>query len=291
MRNILRSALGETIVIETRLAETLWRTSADVGQIEGALLNLALNSRDAMLEGGSITLRTSNVTLDADRLAHHADVVPGDFVMLEVADTGTGMTAEQSEHAFEPFYTTKGVGEGTGLGLSVVYGFGKQSGGFVEIDSEVGCGTSVRLCLPRAEQQDGEAELEKREHAEPVDGDGTILVVEDDPDVRALAVSLLSELGYDIVEAEDGHAALARLDERPDIELLFTDVVLPGGMNGHDIAREGRLRRPGLKVLFTSGYPDAGDGDQPVDDAISEFVRKPYRKSELAKKLAAVLHM
>jgi PAS domain S-box-containing protein len=290
LHDMLRRTLGETITLEVEYAENLPKTMADRGQIEGALLNFVLNSRDAMPKGGTIIVRTSNTTLDAEAAAK-ADVDPGDYVSLEIADTGHGMTAETIEQAFEPFFTTKDVGEGTGLGLSVVYGFAKQSGGLVEIDSEIGRGTTLRLSLPcvaEAERATGE---KAQIRAEPANGRAAILVVEDDPDVRAMVVGLLIDLGYDTVEAEDGQTALARLEAHPDIDLLFTDVVLPHGMSGQDVAREARRRRPDLKVVFTSGYSDTGDGDRLEDDDRTEFVCKPYRKSKLAEKLAAVLNM
>ena len=290
LHDMLRRTLGETITLEMELAENLQNTLADRNQIEGALLNFVLNSRDAMPKGGTIIVRTSNTTLDTEAAAK-ADADRGDYVSLEIADTGHGMTAETMVQSFEPFFTTKDVGAGTGLGLSVVYGFAKQSGGFVEIDSEVGRGTTIRLSLPCVAEEERASGEKVQIGAEPVKGRAAILVVEDDPDVRALVVGLLIGLGYDTVEAEDGQTALARLEEHPDIDLLFTDVVLPHGMSGQDVAREARRRRPDLKVVFTSGYPDTGDGDRPVDDDRTDFVRKPYRKYELAEKLAAVLNM
>ncbi len=225
------------------------------------------------------------------KAAADVDVDPGHYVSLQIADTGQGMTSETIKQSFEPFFTTKDVGEGTGLGLSVVYGFAKQSGGFVEIDSEVGRGTTIRLSLPCVAEEERASGEKVQIGAEPVKGRVAILVVEDDPDVRALVVGLLIGLGYDTVEAEDGQTALARLEEHPDIDLLFTDVVLPHGMSGQDVAREARRRRPDLKVVFTSGYSDTRDGDRPLDDDRNDFVRKPYRKSDLAEKLATVLNI
>jgi len=290
LHDMLQRTLGETIVLETVLAKNLTKTMADRGQIEGALLNFVLNSRDAMPKGGTIIVRTSISTLDAEAAAN-ADVGPGEYVSMEVADTGHGMTAETVEQSFEPFFTTKDVGEGTGLGLSVVYGFAKQSGGFVEIDSEVGRGTTVRLSLPCLVGKHQVIEEPVQIKAEPARRRAEILVVEDDLDVRRLVVSLMTDLGHDTVEAGDGKTALLRLDEHPGIDLLFTDVVLPHGMSGQDVAREARRRRPDLKIVFTSGYPATGDGELLEDDERTAFVRKPYRKSELAETLATALNL
>ena len=290
LHDMLRHTLGETITLETELAENLPKTLADRGQIEGALLNFVLNSRDAMPRGGTIIAWTSKTTLDAEAAAQ-AEVNPGDYVSLEIADTGHGMTAETIAQCFEPFFTTKNVGEGTGLGLSVVYGFAKQSGGFAETDSEVGRGTTIRLSLPFVAEDGRVTGENERIQAKPVKDRAEILVVEDDPDVRALVAGLLNDLGYDTVEAGDGQSALVCLEEQPDIDLLFTDVVLPHGMSGQDVAIEARRRRPDLKVVFTSGYPDTGNGDRLVDDDDTDFVRKPYRKSDLAEKLATVLNI
>jgi CheY-like chemotaxis protein len=199
------------------------------------------------------------------------------------------MAPEILERAFDPFFTTKDVGEGTGLGLSMVLGFVEQSGGFVEIDSEVGQGTRVTIHLPRAE---GRAASQLRDEIESVPAPGlgrTILVVEDDPDVRDLVVKLLSDLGCVTVEAQDGPSAMAIMDERSDIDVLFTDVVLPGDMSGPDIAREARRHHPDLKVVLTSGYPDRGTDDPASDDEKTLFIRKPYRKSELAEILGTIL--
>ena len=290
LRDMLGRTLGETITLDMRLARNLPKTLADSGQIEGALLNFVLNARDAMPGGGTITVGTSTKSLDTGSAAKF-DASPGDYVSLEVTDTGHGMTAETIEQAFEPFFTTKNVGEGTGLGLSMVYGFAKQSNGFVELVSEAGRGTTVRLCLPRAETHDEEpiTVAEDQEREEAASDRAMILVVEDDPDVRALVVRMLAGMGHDTVQAEDGRSALARLAEHPGIDLLFTDVVLPDGMSGQDIAREAKRRFPALKIVFTSGYPAGNFGDLSLDGEDPIVVAKPYRNSELAKTLTSAL--
>jgi CheY-like chemotaxis protein len=289
MRHLLQRALGDTIKIEYELSEDAWGTIADANMIEAATLNLVLNARDAMANGGTIVVRTYNKAWDAEA-AGSFDAEPGEFAVMEVSDAGTGMTAETVAHAFEPFFTTKDVGKGTGLGLSMVYGFAKQSGGFVDIESEVGRGTTVRMYLPRSSEQEVVARNEAPSPRPAKDGKATILVVEDDPDVMNVVTELLSGLGYRIVEAENGEAALARMDEFADLDLLFTDVILKGGMSGVDVVREARRRRPGFKVIFTSGH-DLGSMEGLVldDDEEPVIVRKPYRRTELAEKIAAAL--
>ena len=289
MHDMMRRTLGETITIETELQADAWPVLADVGQTESALLNLALNARDAMPRGGRITIVTANRTIDDRHGAAHPGVDAGDYVMLEMSDTGSGMAPEVLERVFDPFFTTKEVGKGTGLGLSMVYGFAEQSGGFIDIESDVGQGTRVRIFLPRA--TGGEATVAPKA-GEPVpefNFGKTILVVEDDANVRDLVVHLLSQFGCTTVEAEDGETALACLEERSDIDLLFTDVVLPRGMSGPGIAREALRRFPRLRVVFTSGYPDREVSELAWDGEEARFIRKPYRKSDLGKTLAAVL--
>ncbi|MCH8136400.1 MAG: PAS domain S-box protein [Proteobacteria bacterium] len=287
-QHLFQRTLGETIIIDTELAKGIWHTAADAGQIEAALLNFVLNSRDAMPQGGTITVRTSNRQMTADTAAHFDCVGPGDYVMLEVTDTGTGMTAEQIEHAFEPFYTTKKIGEGTGLGLSVAYGFAKQSGGCLEIESEPGKGTTVRLCLPRTVETAVAADSKQEKSVEV--GSGRILVVEDDDDVRTLAVKQLISLGYDVTEAADGVEMLALLDGDSDFDLLFSDVILPGGMSGPEAAKEAQRKRPHLKVLLTSGHPQKHIEDLPVGGKDMVVLTKPYRKAELAEAIMAAMN-
>ncbi|HYQ92757.1 MAG TPA: ATP-binding protein, partial [Candidatus Competibacteraceae bacterium] len=289
MLDLLRRTLGETIQIRTDLANDLWLALVDAGQFENALLNLALNARDAMPDGGVLSIETANTWLDTDYAASHEDVRPGLYVMLVVSDNGVGMSRAVLEHAFEPFFTTKPVGKGSGLGLSMVYGLMKQSGGHVTIYSEEGQGTTVRLYLPQAQTEAVAARGEPS--AEPVQKSkmATLMVVEDDAQVRKLAVNMLHSLGYQTVEAGDAWTALRLLAERPDVDLLFTDVVLPGGMSGVDLMHEARKKRPELKVLFTSGYTEhALIHNGQVQDGV-ELLPKPYRKVSLAKKVRAIL--
>ncbi|MCH8998624.1 MAG: PAS domain S-box protein [Proteobacteria bacterium] len=286
---LLRRTLGETIEVETVTAGGLWRCKVDPAQVESVLLNLAVNARDAMPGGGKLTIETANARLDDDYAAAHAEVTPGQYVMLAVTDNGTGMPAEVAERAFEPFFTTKDAGHGTGLGLSMIYGFVKQSEGHVKIYSEVGHGTTVRVYLPRSRAQESVVPDEPPVQEEEPGSLETLLVVEDDADVRELAVNMLQSLGYVAVEAIDAESALAALDRRPEIVLLFTDVVLPGGTNGAELARQARKRRPDLKVLYTSGYTDNAIIHKGVLDEEADMINKPFRKAALARKIRGIL--
>jgi PAS domain S-box-containing protein len=283
MDELLRRTLEEHVEIELRLASDLWPALADSGQLENSLLNLAINARDAMPEGGKLTIETGNVHLDDDYASHNADVAPGDYVMMAVTDTGTGMPEDVLAHVFEPFFTTKEVGKGTGLGLSMIYGFAKQSGGHAKIYSEVGHGTTVRLYLPRLTNEPKAAAAA----ADPprTGGGGTILVVEDNPDVRRLVVRQLRDLGYEVIEAANGPQALQILDGGALIDLLFTDVVMPGGMTGRQLAEAAKTRRPGLKTLFTSGYTEDSILRLGKLDPGVRLLSKPYRKHELAARI------
>lgn len=290
MSDLLRRTLGESIAIETVLAGGLWRVSADANQLENALLNLAVNARDAMPAGGKLTIETANSHLDETYAAAHDEVQAGQYVLIAMTDTGTGMPKDVAGKAFDPFFTTKEMGQGTGLGLSQVYGFVKQSGGHVKIYSEPGEGTTVKLYLPRlvggAAQDDGTPKPRRI----PAGARGeTILVVEDDADVRTYSVEMLREIGYRVLEAADGPAALRVLEGEPGIHLLFTDVGLPGGLNGRQLADEARQRRPALKVLFTTGYArnaiiHAGRLDPGV-----ELLVKPFTYAALDTKIRQVL--
>ncbi len=286
MSDLLRRTLGESITIESVLAGGLWRVSADANQLENALLNLAVNARDAMPDGGKLTIEAANVFLDEAYAATEHEVTPGQYVLLAVSDTGTGMTREVMAKAFEPFFTTKDIGQGTGLGLSQVFGFVKQSGGHLKIYSELGEGTTVKLYLPRL--LGGAAADGEPLGAEPVivAGPGeTILVVEDDPDVRANTASMLRELGYAVLEAEDGHAALHLLERHAEVRLLFTDIGLPGGLNGRQLAEKARRRRAGLKVLFTTGYARNAITHHGRLDPGVELLVKPFTYASLASKI------
>jgi PAS domain S-box-containing protein len=290
MSELLRRSLGETILIETVLAGGLWRTLADPNQLENALLNLAVNARDAMAGGGKLTIETANAFLDESYAAQHQDVASGQYVMIAMSDTGGGMSAETIEKAFEPFFTTKEVGQGTGLGLPQVYGFVKQSGGHVKIYSELGHGTTVKLYLPRLAA--GEVASDVAAEAKPVPNAGAnaaILLVEDDEDVRQYSAEILRETGYRVVEAAEGATALKALAEEPGIRLLFTDVGLPGGLNGRQLADEARRRRPDLKVLFTTGYARNAIVHQGRLDPGVALLLKPFTAASLTAMVSQVL--
>jgi CheY-like chemotaxis protein len=285
---MLRRTLGEHITVETVLAGGLWATFADANQLENSLLNLAVNARDAMPDGGKLTIEAANAYLDDDYAAT-ADVPAGQYVGLFVRDTGAGMPPDVVAQAFDPFFTTKEIGQGTGLGLSQVYGFVKQSGGHVKIESEVGTGTTIRIYLPRLLVSDGSADGPAVNKSVPRANGETILMVEDEAGVRRFAVEMLWELGYRVLDAPDGATGLRMLDAHPEIILLFTDVGLPGGMNGRRLADEALRRRPDLKVLFTSGYT----GDAIVHhgrlDPDVQLIVKPFTFDGLATRLRRVL--
>lgn len=289
MIDILRRTLGETIQLQALLTNDLWPIFIDPGQLENALLNLSLNARDAMPQGGRLMIKTANCVLDEHYAATHEDVQPGEFVMLAVNDTGVGMAPEVIEHVFEPFFTTKEVGKGSGLGLSMVYGLVKQSGGHVAIDSKLGEGTTIKVYLPRSHLQAVAIPALKPPEPSRVGQAQMILVVEDDATVRQLTVNMINSLGYQTVEASTASAALERLAEHRQVALLFSDVVLPGGMNGVELAREAQKRYPHLKVLFTSGYTEHGLLDSGCLRTGAELLPKPYRKADLADKLHAML--
>jgi PAS domain S-box-containing protein len=288
MDELLRRTLGEHVEVELKLADDLWPALADSGQVENSLLNLAINARDAMPEGGKLTIETGNVHLDEDYAGRNSEVVPGDYVMMAVTDTGAGMPQDVLAHVFEPFFTTKEVGKGTGLGLSMIYGFAKQSGGHVKIYSEVGHGTTVRLYLPRLSGV--AAVADPTSVATPRKGGGeTILVVEDNPEVRRLVLRQLRDLGYEVIEAASGPQALKILDDGAAIDLLFTDVVMPGGMTGRQLVEAAKTRRPDLKTLFTSGYTEDSILRLGKLDPGVRLLSKPYRKHELATRIREAL--
>jgi PAS domain S-box-containing protein len=283
--DMVRRGLGEAIAIESVLAGGLWWVSADANQLESTVLNLVVNGRDAMPHGGKLTIETANAFLDGTYSAAHGDVVVGQYVMIAVSDTGTGMTKEVIARAFEPFFTTKEIGQGTGLGLSQVYGFVKQSNGHVNIYSEPGMGTTVKIYLPRFEGRPADVPADDRPVAAGIAGK-TILVVEDDRDVREFAVETLAELGYRILVAGDANAALREL-ERETVDLLFTDLGLPGGIGGQQLADEARRRWPDLTVLFTTAYaPNAMAGRLDPD---IDLISKPYTQSNLADRVRRLL--
>ena len=290
MSNLLHRTLGETIEIETVLGARLWPAFADANQLESAILNLAVNARDAMPGGGKLTIETANCYLDEAYAASERDVIAGQYVVIAVSDAGTGMTRETIEKAFDPFFTTKEVGHGTGLGLSQVYGFIKQSGGHVKIYSEVGEGTTIKLYLPRTVTQgSAPGRGEPLEPALPL-GDGeVILVVEDAADVRNFVTEVLRELGYTVLEAGEASAALELIKSGAHLDLLFTDVGLPGGINGRQLAEQATREQPGVKVLYTTGYARNAIVHQGRLDPGVEVINKPFTYNALAARVRDVL--
>ncbi|MFI4980460.1 MAG: ATP-binding protein, partial [Nevskiales bacterium] len=279
-------ALGETVKVEIAPAVELWHCQTDPHQLETAILNLAINARDAMPDGGALTLATANRRV-GESAASRWGAKAGDYVVVSVTDTGTGMTPEVLSRVFEPFFTTKEIGKGTGLGLSQVYGFARQSGGFVTIDSQPGLGTTVFIHLPRIAPARTEA-VGVAPPLEESSGRGVILVVEDDADVRLTTCSMLRELGYSVREAESGPAALRILAVDHSIDLVFSDVIMPDGMSGIDLARELKARRPSLPVLLTSGYT----AQRIVPEAIANglaVLRKPFSMPELGQSILEAL--
>ena len=287
----LRRALGEAVELETVLAGGLWRAFADPNQLENAIINLGLNARDAMPNGGKVTIETANCYLDESYVAAVAEpVATGQYVMIAVADSGTGMDRATLDRAFEPFFTTKEVGKGTGLGLSQVYGFVRQSSGHVRIYSEVGHGTTVKLYLPR-HLGDEETAAEPRPSRESLQSIGSeiILVVEDDDALRSFTIETLKELGYRVLDVRNGHAALEMLERHDNIDLLFTDIVMPGQLNGRQLADEALRRRPELKVLFTTGYTRNAIVHHGRLDPGVHLVVKPFTFEQLGAKVRTLL--
>ena len=290
MLDLLRRTLGEGIVVETVSAGGSWLTRIDANQLESAFLNLAVNARDAMPRGGRLIIETANVALDESYIAKHAELTPGQYVMIAVRDTGTGMSADVQARAFEPFFTTKPFGQGTGLGLSMVYGFVKQSGGHVRIDSEPGQGTTIRLYLPRYVQQQSPPAVTVGAAAPRALGEAeTVLVVEDDDTVRQSAVEALREMGYEVLEAPDAMEAFRLIADRGGIDLLFTDVGLPGGVNGRALADAAHNINPALKVLFTTGYTREATLKSGALHGDVHFLAKPFSLQQLEAKVREVL--
>lgn len=284
LEEMFQRTLGETIELDTHVEPGSCDALIDPHQFEDALLNLAINARDAMPKGGSLVVEVATVTLEEDYTRQYEEVTPGDYVKVSVSDTGTGMTHEALEKAFEPFFTTKDVGEGSGLGLSMVYGFVKQSNGHVTIYSEVGHGTTVHLYLPRSPKS-----LTGEESPDEIPGirrgSERILIVEDDEDIRDVAVSILRKQGYEIIETKDGREALDQLKTGQPFDLLFTDVILPGGMSGVEIAKEAKRQQPNILVLYTTGYAENAVFHQAQLDPDMALVNKPYRSAELLDKI------
>ena len=295
MSELLRRTIGESVVTEAVLGGGLWKVAIDPNQLENAILNLAVNARDAMPDGGRLTIETANSYLDEHYVAAHSrEISHGQYVMLALSDTGTGMAREVIDRAFEPFFTTKPAGLGTGLGLSMVYGFAKQSGGHIKIYSEIGEGTTIKIYFPRISEQreipvwSGDEQAPAR-RAPARRGTETILLVEDEEEVNRFAAEVLREEGYHVHAVSDAASALRTLEAEPAISLLFTDVVLPGGMNGRQLADEVLKRRPGLKVLYATGYTRNAIIHQGRLDADVELLTKPFTADALARKVRAIL--
>jgi CheY-like chemotaxis protein len=289
MEDLLRRTLGPSISLEMVMAGGLWRTLCDAVQLESALLNLCINARDAMPDGGKLTIETANAHLDDAYAAAQRDVTPGQYVAICVTDTGVGMSAELISRVFEPFFTTKPIGQGTGLGLSMVYGFAKQSEGHVRIYSEEGKGTTVKLYLPRHRGSEEADEAETQAAGVPrAEAGETVLVVEDEPVVRGVIIEVLSELGYRALEAADGPSGLKLLQSRSRIDLLITDVGLPG-INGRQLADQARERRPDLKVLFVTGYAENATLANGFLEPGMAMLTKPFAVDALMRKVSQLL--
>ena len=287
--DLLQRTLGESIEVHISAAPGLWHVRVDPGQLENALINLAINARDAMPEGGRLSVTASNRVMDAAACAEHPAMRPGDYVSISVADTGVGIPADVLARVFEPFFTTKEHGKGSGLGLPMVHGFAEQSGGTALIASMVGGGTTVTLLLPRSVAENVPAHDDTIVQAIAPGGHETILVVEDDPDLRETVVTALRQLGYQTLEAASGAEALALLAGEARVDLLFTDIMMPGGMLGPALAQKARESRPGLSVLFTTGYAERGVLASGDGVAASEVIAKPYRNEELAQRIRQVI--
>jgi CheY-like chemotaxis protein len=287
LEDLLRRTIGETIDLAIVASDDLWNTLCDPNQLESALLNLAINARDAMPDGGKLTIATANARLDGVT-ADTPALAPGDYICISVTDSGTGMSAEVAGRAFDPFFTTKPIGQGTGLGLSMIYGFARQSNGHATIDSKVGQGTSVRLYLPRHHGDLTAPQASTLGTAEHAGSGETVLVVEDEPVVRAVIVEMLGEQGYRTLEAVDGPSGLRvlRTDER--IDLLVTDVGLPG-MNGRQLADQARESRPQLKILFITGYAESVAISDGFLQPGMEMITKPFDLGHLSRRVRAMI--
>ncbi|MBT6089939.1 MAG: PAS domain S-box protein [Rhodospirillaceae bacterium] len=288
--DLLSRTLGGEIKFETHTENKLWQVKTDENQLESALLNLAINARDAMPNGGDLTIETQNVELNEDYAGTHTEVKAGRYVLIAVTDTGTGIPKDVIEKVFQPFFTTKDIGQGTGLGLSMVYGFVKQSEGHIEVYSETGIGTSIKLYLPATDVDVSDGSIAALQISEDaIGGDETILVTEDDPNVRESVKLLFESLGYTVVTAEDAATAIRVLETDAEFDLLFSDIVMPGGMNGVDLVDKARDIRPNLKVLLTSGFAEAAIAKSAKPLLSTEIIGKPYRREDLAIKVRGVL--
>jgi PAS domain S-box-containing protein len=287
--DMLRRVLGGHITLSTSLASDAWPTRADPDQFQSAIVNMAVNSRDAMPQGGKLVIETRNIVLDADHSDYQSELQPGQYVQLSISDTGTGMEPAICNRVFEPFFTTKEKARGTGLGLAMVYGFVKQSGGHVTVYSEPGHGTTMNLYFPRSDA--GSSDVVGARQAADAGGPAreTILVVEDDSRVRQLTIKRLKLIGYEVLEASDGPTALDILQREDAVDLVFTDLIMPGGMSGRDVALRARELKPGIKVLLTSGYAEELMRGDDLKRAGLRVLRKPYQQADLAATLREVL--
>jgi PAS domain S-box-containing protein len=288
LTDLMQRSLGDSIEVRMVQAHDLWHTRVDAGQFENAILNLAINARDAMVQGGRLTVRTQNVVLDGVFCADHPQVEPGEYVSISVTDTGCGIEPDVLKRVFEPFFTTKESGKGSGLGLAMVNGFAEQAGGVATIESKVGRGTTVQVLLPRTREAQVEREDTIVSKVAP-GGTETILVVEDDADLRETVVTALSQLGYRALSAPNAAAALRVLSSAEKIDLLFTDVMMPGGMLGPALAKRARELRPGIEVLFTTGYAETNVLASTAGLSSSDVINKPYRNEDLAMRIRHVL--
>jgi len=287
--DLLARTLGEAIEVELKLAREPCFTQVDTSELQTTLLNLVINARDAMPRGGRLIVSTQRVALDGDIQVFGAEAPQGDFVKVEVSDTGTGMSPKVMDHLFEPFFTTKDVGKGTGLGLSQVYGFVTQSEGYISVESGGSGGTRVAIFLPSAESENDMANTDEVAPQTAHGGNEKILVVEDNSEVREVAVDMLCALGYNVIPASDGNDALELLDQHSDIALLFTDVMMPGGYSGPALAARVRETHLQLKVLYCSGYSEAVFAEHKVDEQEVDIIAKPFSRLELAKRVRDVL--
>ena len=289
MDGLISRTLGDTVPVERRFQDDLWNCRIDTVQAELALLNILINARDAMPNGGRVIIETKNCDLDPEDIGAFTPLEAGRYVCVAVTDSGTGIPPELISRVMDPFFTTKEEGKGTGLGLSMVWGFAKQSGGAARIYSEPGHGTTVRLYFPAVDAEAPTAQVKPAPRAIDAGGGETILVVEDRPDVAELAQSILEDFGYRVLSAGDGRAALDILDGEQHVDMLFTDLIMPGGMNGVMLAREARMRQPKLKVLLTTGYAEASLERTDVGGAEFDVINKPYRRMELVRKVRVIL--
>jgi CheY-like chemotaxis protein len=291
MSELIRETVGEAIAIETVFASGLWKVRVDANQLENALLNIASNARDAMSSQGKLTIETANAYLDEDYVSRHAEIAVGQYALISISDTGTGIEEDMLVKVFDPFFTTKASGQGTGLGLSMVYGFVRQSGGHVAIYSEVGRGATIKIYLQRHHQHAEETAADAPHSLPDSAGRGEkILVVEDEEEVREIIIETLRDMGYAVISAGDGPSALARFAQKPNIALLLTDVGLPEGMNGRQLADEIRRLRPGLKVIFMTGYARNAIIHHGHIDPGVELLPKPFTRDALARKIREMLN-